>query len=390
MKEQALMRMLLTCRLTNYKLGILERLQRFKLLSFFILAMVVPTVAFMKQLIESASMGLLQGGGNIAHFVYLIIFQTIVMIWVGSQYDCLRIPDVENYLRTLKISLLHFVTLEFIFISVVTLPFLIFLVVGVALLIVKQFALLGISHFIYILSSSFLISSFLIFSRPGWIILLIVSNFAFVYFNGSIGAIIFSVILILASSRMMAQKYFSLKMNRIGLFPKNDFSKFFPNIYLNIKSLFVWNKIYTYCIIGINSLIFFIFVSYLLSDRAMYLHISFLVTLNAIMFFCALLIYKLSETRLSYGLYFNLFYNKAQFYLFDLSSIFLIVLLHFLIIGFVNLYLGVNLGLMLKSMLIALLSLFLFIALNRKFPFYGPVLSLLTASAMLIISRGLL
>ena len=104
MKRKSLVNTLLNLRLTYYRAGILERLRRFKVLIFFVLAMVVPTISVILNVVQSVSMGLIDGIGHSAYFTVLIIFQLFNMIWVGSQHDYLKITDVENYLKTLKIS----------------------------------------------------------------------------------------------------------------------------------------------------------------------------------------------------------------------------------------------------------------------------------------------
>jgi len=390
MKEINLIKTLLTLRLTYYRVRIFERLRRFKILLFFVLATVIPTITLLLQAVQSASLGLIHGTEYTAYFINLTIFQLILMIWVSSQYDCLKIPDVECYFRTLKIQYVHLLIIELIFISIINLPFIIFLLIGAFSLAAKQLILLSASHFVYLLSSIFFLSMCIIFLRSYLIALLIIANLIFVYFNGLMTSALLSAVLLLISYFFVIKhKYFPLQANRFFSFSRLHLSRFLPNIYLNLKGLFIWNKGYTVCIFGLNLLVLSIFVSYTLA-RVQQLHIEFLIMLNVIMFFCALLSYKISETRQAYGSYFSMFYNRINYHFFDLFSIYMIVLFHFIVVFFIGLYLGVSLLLMLKSILISALSLTLFVIINRNLNIYGPILSLLSLVGILMVSRGLL
>lgn len=387
MEKKSLISTLLSLRLTYYRVSILERLWRFKLLMFFVLAMVVPTVAFMLQVVQAASTGLMNG----AYLVGLLIFQLLAMIWVGSQYDCLKLNDVEDYLKTLNVSDAEFFVIELLFCLVVNLPFIAFLMVGFFSLIGKSFLLLSLAHFIYLLTTLLYLSVCLIYSRGFLVILLVLMNLIFVYFEGVISCLLLSLFLGAVSYFIVIKRqYLPLQIGILNPMAKLNLSRFFPNVYLNLKSLFVWNKIYTACVLGVNLLIIFILVSYTLAEgEIIHSKISFLLAIVSIMFFCSLLTYKLSETRRYYGAYFSVFYNKFHYYWFDLGAIYPIVFLHFVVMILVGSYLGFNILMMLKAMIIALVSILIFISLNRRFSFHGPVLSLLSLASILIISRGL-
>lgn len=387
-----MVKQLLIHRLTYYRTEIFERLWRFKLLIFFILAMVVPTMAFVMEIVKYVSAGLIVGSGYQFYFINLIIFQLIAMIWIGSQYDCLKIPDVEKYLRTLNISSACLFSVELIFILIINLPFIAFLILGAVSLAAKQALWLSITHLTYLTSSIIFLSICLIFSRAALVTLLLITNLSFIYFNSSVGPIIISIILLLLSYFVSINKInINLKIKNIIPFSKLNISHFCPNIYLNLKSLFVWSKTYTACILGINFLALFIFVSYMLANpHTEKNYFGFLVMLNVIMYFCALLSYKLSETRHAYGSYFSLFYSQTKNYFFDLLSICIIAVLYFFITFVVGLYLGVSVLLMLKYFLIAILGVGIYMTLNRKFAFYGPILSLLGLVGILFISAEIL
>lgn len=394
MKSKNLINTLLLLRLAYYRASILERLRRFKLLIFFILAMTVPTVAFLLQVLQMASTNVMNGVEHATYFFSLIIFQLTVTIWVGSQYECLKIADVESYLRTLKVPDFHFFMVEFLFCSVLNLPFLAFLVIGVFLSANQSVLLLEIAHFIYVFSSLLFLSMCLIFSRAVLISLLIITNLLFVYFNGLMISVLLAVILgAIMYFVLIKCVLLPIKINRFLPISKLRFSRFSPNIYLRLKTLLIWNQVYTTCIFGINWVAIFILISYILSqgmNESEPVHTSFLVTLNLIIFFCSLLIYKLTETRKTYGVFFSVFYSRFQNYLFDLIAVYIVALCHFLALALIGFCLGFSVLVMFKCFLIATMGIIIFASLNCRFSFYGPVFSLLLLVGILVISRRLL
>ena len=297
---------LLILRLTYYRLGIFERLKRFKLLVFFILATIVPTASFMFQVIQIASTGLMRETEHATYFVNVMIFQLIAMIWLGSQYDCLKIADVEHYLRTLKIPKSYFFIIEFLFSLIITLPLLSFLTIGLFFLINQHVVLLGVAHFIYLCSSLLFLSVCLIASMTILSVLLIITNLLFIYFNGLVSCILLATSLGLVGYGIVVKRFHSpIKTSYSLLIAKFRLSHFFPNLSLNLKSLLVWNVVYTACIFGVNVLLMLILIAYTLAQNpAEPMSTSFLITLNVTMFFCSLLIYKIIETRKSYGEFF--------------------------------------------------------------------------------------
>jgi hypothetical protein len=395
MKQKNLIIILLLLRLTYYRRCILERLRRFKLLIFFVLAMVVPSISFMLQVVQMASMGLMNGMEHSSHsacFVNFIIFQLVAMIWVSSQYQCLRISDIENYLRTLEISDIHFLLVELVFSSVINVPFVAFLMIGGLYLISKHLLLLGITHFIYLFGSLLFLSICLIFSRTVLVALLIITDWIFIYFNGSLGYLLSALILGMTGYFIVIKRT-RLPLNVIHLFSisRLHLSRFSPDIYLNLKNLLVWNKVYTTCIFSINLLAIFIMISYTMTQGLIeHPHMSFLLTLNIAMFFCSLLTYKISETRQEYGDFFSIFHTRLHNYLFDFITIYVIALFNFIVMLLVGFYLDFTAVVMLKSLLIATISIVIFVSLNRQFSCYGPVISLLALAGILMSARGLL
>ena len=383
---------LLALRLIYYKSGILERLKRFKLLVFFILATLIPSTAIMAQFIQLGSVALINGSANISYFLDVTILQLITMIWVGSQYDCLKIRDVENYFRTLKISDKNFFVVELIFSTVILAPFIIFLLLGLYFTILKAMSVLAIAHVVYLFSSLLFISLALVFSRVSLVVLLIVFNGIFVYFpNGSV-ALALSAALYLASYFFIIQRrQLPFKFNTMVTLSQLPILKHCPNIALNLKSLLSWSTVYTTCIFGFNLLTLFVFVSYVLANHnAHSVHSAFLLALLPMMFLCSLLMYKLSETRHEYGTYFSLFYSKAQLFLFDVISLYVFALLNWLVIFLTGLSLCVDVMVMLKSLLIAGLCLPLFAFINHRYRSYGPVISLLILAGISYATWGML
>ncbi|MES2204523.1 MAG: hypothetical protein V4496_04795 [Pseudomonadota bacterium] len=390
MMKKNLSTALLVLRLTYYRVSVFERFKRFRLLMLFILAMVVPTIAFIQQILQLASISLMNGSNNAVYFMNLMIFELLAMIWVGSQYECLKIPDVEGYFRTLKISNFNFLFVELMLCSIVNAPFFMFLMIGVFFLAAKNMLFLGIVHSIYLFNSILFLSICIIFSRPVLIAILLITNLVFINFNGLISCFLLSLFLWLVIYFFVVKRcYISLKLGNIFPVSQIHVSQFFPNVYLNLKTLFIWNKVYTACIFGLNLLIMAIFISYELALGSMQQsQIGFLISMGSIVYFCSLLSYKLAETRKSYGDFFSVYYNKFDYYLFDLMSIFIVSLLNLVVLSIIGLYLGASVLLILKIIFIALVCVILFFSLNRLFFTYGPVISLLAMTGILVISRG--
>ncbi len=380
---------LLSFRLAYYRLGIIERIRRFKLLLFFVLAMIVPTAAFLFQVINSTSSAIISSPAQIDYFFNILIFQLFSAIWIGSQYDCLKITDFEDYLRTLNIPYWQLCALEFIFLSIINLPFIAFLLFGSVHLFTSGFIFLSISHFIYLFTSLFFLASILIFSRPTLFILLLACNLEFALFNNPLLNILSVLLMISLAGLLTAKRLPSfLKFNCSSTAYKLYLGRHCPNIYLNLKGLFVWTKVYTSTVLAVNLLLLFSYISIIYSSGSVSHQTAFLISANAMMYFCALLTYKLLETRKSYGDYFNLLYSRMQFLYFDLISVFLIGAINYLILSAVSVCIGLPWSTVLKVGAIAMPTLILFSAINRKFHFYGPVISLVFLFLISIFMRG--
>ena len=335
---------------------------------------------------------LINGSSSISYFIDVTILQLITMIWVGSQYDCLKISDVEHYLRTLKISAKQFFAVELIFSAVILAPFIIFLSLGLYFTILQSVNMLAVAHAVYLLSSLLFISIVLIFSRVLLITLLMVCNAIFVCYQSSEVAIALVAVLFLASYFLIIQhRQLPCKLNTAFTLAQLPILKQFPNMVLNLKSLLSWSTVYTTCIFGLNLLTLCVFISYVLANNnAHAVHSAFLLALLPMMFCCSLLMYKLSETRGEYGAYFSLFYSKAQLFLFDVMSLYIIGFINGLIIFSMGLGLGIDVLLMLKSLLIAALTLPLFACMNHRYRSYGPVISLLLLTGISYATWGML
>ena len=380
---------LLSFRLTYYRLGVIEKIRRFKLLLFFVLAMIVPTVAFLFQVINSTSLAIISGPAQIGYFFNILIFQLFSAIWIGSQYDCLKITDFEDYLRTLNIPYWKLFSLEFIFLSIINLPFIAFLLFGSVHLFTSGFIFLSISHFIYLFISLFFLGSILVFSRPTLFILLLACNLVFVLFNNPLLNTLTVLLMISLAGILTAKKLPNfLKFNFSSIAYRLHFWRYFPNIYLNLKGLFVWTKVYTSTVLAVNLLLLFSYISIIYSSGSVNHQSAFLISVNAMMYFCALLTYKLLETRKAYGDYFNLLYSRMQFLYFDLISVFLIGAINYLILSAVSACIGLPWATIFKVGAITMPTLILFSAINRKFHFYGPVISLVFLFVISIFMRG--
>ncbi len=382
---------LLVLRVTYYRIEILQRLWRLKLLIFFVAAITIPTVAIFIQIIQMASSSLVIGTKNNVDFINLIIFQLMAMIWIGSQCDCLKLPDIENYLRTLRISSVKFFIVELSFVSIILTPLIIFLAIGLFSLAEKQLILLSIVNIIYLTTSLVFIAICLIFSSPVLLSVLIFTNLALVYFDQPIECLLLSTVVLALSYQVVKNNILSLKIKKILPIPQPNIAKFFPNISLNMKSLFLGKKIYTASIISLNFLTMLVFVNY--GEKIFnidQLKFGMLIMLGVITFFCSLLSYKITEVRSAYGGYFGMFYNQSNYYFFDLSSIFAIALVYYVIATIIGLYIGFGAFFIIKLVVIAMLNLLVFFAINRLFVFYGPIFSLLSLVTTLIFSRNLL
>lgn len=249
---------------------------------------------------------------------------------------------------------------------------------------------LGIIHFIYLFSSILFLSICIIFSRPALLATLLMTNLAFVNFNELISCVILSLFLWSIVYFIVVKRYYvPLKFGNIFPAFYISISRFFPNIYLNLKILFLWSKVYTTCIFGLNLLLISIFISYALAQDSMQQsQLGLLISMGFIVYFCSLLSYKISETRNNYGAFFSIFYNKFNYYLFDFVSIFIISLFNLFVLALVGLCLGASIFLILKIILISLVCVILCFSLNRLFFTYGPVVSLLTTAGILVVSGG--
>ena len=376
---------LLGLRLSYYKASIFERLWRFKLLLFFVLAVVTPSVALAFQIICMAATAFLIGNGHNPYFLSLLMLQLLGVIWVGSQFDCLKLDEIENYLKTLKITPIQAYVTEMVFCLIVNLPFILVLAVGTCFLTANQ-TLPGITHFIYLVTSLLYLSICLIFSFPTQLFLLIFTNLILVTYDGiTTGLALSTTLLLMCYFIINKPKYFSLTVKTMHPASKPSLSKFFPEVYLNLKTLFVWTKVYTICIFGFNLLILLGFISYALANKNInQLQAGFLIVSNIILFFCALLIYKILEARKSFGEYFRVFHNRMQSYFLDFLSISMVALFFLTLAFSIGLYFGVNFYFLVKSCLISAFSLFIFVTINRQFSFYGPILSLLCLVTILI------
>lgn len=390
MTNKNLLTALLALRLTYYRASVLERLKRFRLLIFFILAMVMPTIAFMQQILQLASISLVNGSNNTIYFMNLMIFELLAIIWISSQYECLKISAVEDYFRTLKITNFNFLLVELMLCSIVNAPFFMFLMIGVFSFAAKNILFLGIVHSIYLFSSIFFLSICIIFSRLAPIAILLITNLVFINFNGPIPCFLLSLFLWLVVYFSVVKRcYTPLNLGNIFPVSRIHVSRFFPNVYLNLKTLFIWHKVYTACIFGLSFLIMVIFISYELALGSMQQsQIGFLISMGSIVYFCSLLNYKLSEAKKNYGEFFSSYYNKFDYYLFDLMSIFIVSLLNLVSLSIIGLYLGASVLLILKTIFTALVCVILFFSLNRLFFTYGPVTSLLSMTGILAISGG--
>lgn len=375
---------LLKLRIQFYRKAVVERLLRFRLLIFFILTSVIPTFGLLKALIQVISKSLIIVHEASEYNLQISIFQLVALIWIGSQYDILMNPDFESYLNSLKIKRFQRVIIECLFGLFVMLPFAMLLIVGLYNALLIHYDTLYLSKFLYLLCTLCFISICIIFKKINNLWLLLLSNTMVSYSNWMCIDILCGVIPFFISHKVFfCKKYFQRFREKTKNKIQMDLLYNFPNLKLYIKSLIVYDRIYTGCIFGIIVLIMMVYIACIQHD--MNAEKLFFIATSFIMYFLSLLSYKLDESRRNYGIYFSRYYGKKKLYIIDLIVLVIIASINLIALTLLAVYFQVDLIYILKTLLTSLVILMVCVGIHKKLVFSGPVYSLVTIVSVLMI-----
>lgn len=384
MSEAFLLSNLLKLRIQFYKKGVIERLQRFRLLVFFILASVVPTFGLLIAIIQVISKSLMIVYESNQYNLQISIFQLVALIWIGSQYDILMNPDFESYLNSLKMKRFQRVIIEYVFGLFVTMPFVMLLITGLYNALLQHYDTLYLARFLYLLCTLSFVSICVVFKRINYVWLLLLTNTIVSYSNLVLIDTLCGVMPLFISHKIFfckkyLQRFIEETKNKI----KMNFFYNFPNLKLYVKSLIVHDKIYTGCIFGITVLIMMIYVACIQHD--MNAEKLFLIVTGFMMYFLSLLSYKLDESRRNYGVYFSKYYSKTKLYFTDLIVLVIMASINLIALTILAVHFKVDSIYILQTLSTSLIILMACVGINKKLVFSGPVFSLAATVSVLMI-----
>ena len=346
---------------------------------------IAPTLSFLMQLIENIAYIVIKSHRFSFEIILVIVFQLIVIIWVGVQSEYLCDKKTEAYLRTFNIKTSTIFLVELCFSFVILLPFILLLMLGVFSTLSTQNIETSIISFIYFSGCLCYIVTCLVKSQPLLIFLLLVLNLLFSYkVNFTMSSIV--AVLPLVSVGFVITEKICYSKNKFGYFKLVNLagSNRFPNVHLNLKGLLVWSKAFTTCIISLVMMCLAIFVVYSIHNLHEHerIEMSFLTTSCLIAYLYGFFIYKIIEHRTKYGEFFMMFYNEKMTNLIDMYSIYSLFIITFIILSIMGCCVGLNILRLILYSILPLTFLLICIIVNKRFPSNGPITALLIGVVM--------